>query len=131
MQFRKLPKWVHYALNVEMQRPHFRRHLERCVTEERGLIVQFAYNRGLVWQHPVASVREAYARLGTNQPPGEGICYLVAVPPPVLAAAQSAGVPYMRLPRRASATVRRDGRPLEFLRVPMDAFRPAVEVQDA
>jgi len=131
MQFRKLPKWVHYALNVEMQRPHFRRHLERCVTEERALIVQFAFKRGLVWQFPVASVREAYARLGTNKPPEEGICYLVAVPPSVLATAQAAGLPYMRLPRRTSVKARREGHALEFLRVPMDAFRPAVEVQDA
>lgn len=131
MQFRKLPKWVHYALNIEMQKPHFRRHLERCVTEERALIVQFAFSRGLVWQFPVGSVREAYARLGNQRPPQENVCYLVAVPPPVLATAQAAGVPYMRLPRRASAKVRREGRPVEFLRVPMDAFRPAVEVQDA
>ncbi|MFH9575715.1 hypothetical protein ACH4MG_34935 [Streptomyces sp. NPDC017454] len=128
MQFRKLPKWVHYALSIEMHKPHFRRHMERCVTREGALIIQLAYNRGLVWQLPVASVQEAYSRLGINRPPEHGMCYLVAVSLPVLAAAQTAGVPYMRLPMRTSAKVRREGRALEFLRVPMDAFRPAVEV---
>jgi hypothetical protein len=131
MQFRKLPKWVHYALNIQMQKPDFRSALDLCVAEERALIVQFTANRGISWQCRVSGVQEAYDRLSTKQPPRPNICFLIATPMPVLAAAGSAGVPYMRLPRRASAKVRREGRALEFLRVPMDAFRPAVEVHRA
>lgn len=131
MQFRNLPKWLHYALNVEMQRPYFRSHLERCVAEERALIVQFAAGRGLAWQFPVASVREAYSRLGSKRAPGPNTCFLIATPQSVLAATRTAGVPYMRLPLRASVKVRREGRDIEFLRVPMDVFQPATEVQDA
>ena len=131
MQFRKLPRWVHYALNQEMHKPHFRRRLDRCVAEDQALILQFINKHGLPWQFPVASVREAYDRLGAKQPPDWNTCFLIVTPTSILAAAQTAGIPYMRLPRRTSEKVRREGRPFEFLRVPMDVFQPACEVQDA
>lgn len=134
MQFRTLPRWVHNTLSSVMQRPEIRSSLNLCISEDRALILQLAHRpgrpaRAVVAQYPVPSVQAAYDRLSTKQAPRFHSCYLIAATPSTLAAAQSAGVVYMRLPQRTSRTERRDGRALELLRVPMDVFSRHMEVQ--
>lgn len=134
MQFRTLPRWVHTGLYMAKERAQFRSALNLCISEDRALVIHLANrpgrpDRAVVALHPVASVQEAYERLSLENPPRFHSCYLIAATPATLAAAQSAGVAYMRMPQRTTRNERIGGRPLDFLRAPVDVFRPACEVQ--